>query len=39
MPDGRPFEDALGFKKLLLDDREKFLKAFVEHLCTYALPW
>ncbi|MGB0143198.1 MAG: DUF1592 domain-containing protein [Akkermansiaceae bacterium] len=37
MPDGRPFEDALGFKKLLLDDREKFLKAFVEHLCTYAL--
>ena len=37
MPDGRPFEDALRFKKLLLDDREKFLKAFVEHLCTYAL--
>lgn len=37
MPDGRTFEDAAGFKDLLLADREEFLKAFVEHLSTYAL--
>ena len=37
MPDGRAFKDAAGFKDLLLADREKFLRAFVEHLCTYAL--
>ena len=37
LPDGRPFADADQFKKLLLDDRDRFLKAFVEHLCTYAL--
>ena len=37
MPDGRAFADAAAFKRLLLDDREQFLEAFVEHLCTYAL--
>lgn len=37
MPDGREFEDAQGFKQLLLEDRDRFLEAFVEHLCTYAL--
>ena len=37
MPDGRAFADAAQFKELLLDDRDRFLKAFVEHLCTYSL--
>ena len=37
MPDGREFSDANQFKRLLLEDREKILKAFVEHLGTYAL--
>lgn len=37
MPDGRPFHDSRQFKQLLLEDREKFLRAFIEHLSTYAL--
>ena len=37
MPDGRTFDGAAEFKKLVLEDRENFLQAFVEHLCTYAL--
>ena len=37
MPDGRKFTDAEQFKHLLLDDRDRFLHAFVEQLCTYAL--
>ena len=37
LPDGRKFRDAAQFKQLLLADRERFLKAFVEHLCTYGL--
>jgi len=37
MPDGRPFKDANDFKRLLIEDREKFVKAFIEHLCTYGL--
>jgi hypothetical protein len=37
MPDGRTFEDASQFKQLLLEDRDKFLRAFIEHLSTYAL--
>ena len=37
MPDGRKFSDAQQFKQLLLDDRDRFLHAFVEHLCTYGL--
>ena len=37
MPDGRDFQDANEFKQLLLEDRDKFLRAFIEHLSTYAL--
>ncbi|MGE0605861.1 MAG: DUF1592 domain-containing protein [Pirellulales bacterium] len=37
MPDGRTFADAEQFKQLLLDDRDRFLEAFVEQLCTYGL--
>ena len=37
LPDGRSFRDAAQFKQLLLADRDRFLKAFVEHLCTYGL--
>ena len=37
LPDGRRFRDAAQFKQLLRDDRDRFLKAFVEHLCTYGL--
>ena len=37
MPDGRAFADADAFKKLLLADREKIARAFIEHLCTYGL--
>ncbi|MCA8995255.1 MAG: DUF1585 domain-containing protein, partial [Planctomycetaceae bacterium] len=36
-PDGRSYADAEQFKRLLLDDRDRFLHAFVEHLCTYGL--
>ena len=37
MPDGRPFTDSDQFKQLLLKDRDKVARAFIEHLCTYAL--
>jgi mono/diheme cytochrome c family protein len=37
LPDGREFQDADQFKQLLLEDRDKFLRAFVEHLSTYGL--
>ncbi len=37
MPDGRPFKDSVHFKRLLLEDKDKFLHAFIEHLSTYAL--
>jgi len=37
LPDGRSFRDAAQFKQLLLADRDRFLKAFVGHLCTYGL--
>ena len=37
LPDGRAFKDPSGFKQLLLADRDAVAKAFVEHLCTYAL--
>ena len=37
MPDGRTFKDATDFKRLLIEDREKFVRAFIEHLCTYGL--
>jgi hypothetical protein len=37
MPDGRAFKDASEFKSLLLKDRDKVARAFIEHLCTYGL--
>jgi len=37
MPDGRAFKDATEFKQRLLEDRDKFARAFIEHLCTYGL--
>lgn len=37
LPDGRAFDDANDFKRLLLEDREQFAEAFVKHLCTYGL--
>lgn len=37
MPDGRPFADSVEFKRLLIEDRDKVARAFIEHLCTYAL--
>ncbi|MFO1483347.1 MAG: DUF1592 domain-containing protein [Verrucomicrobiaceae bacterium] len=37
MPDGRAFKDANEFKQRLLEDRDKLGRAFIEHLCTYAL--
>jgi hypothetical protein len=37
MPDGRPFKDANDFKRLLIEDRDKFVRAFIEHLSTYGL--
>jgi mono/diheme cytochrome c family protein len=37
MPDGRAFKDANEFRQLLLEDRDKVARAFIEHLCTYAL--
>ena len=37
MPDGRTFQDANEFKKHLLKDRGQVARAFIEHLCTYAL--
>ena len=35
--DGRKFNGSVEFKRLLLDERERFARAFIEHLCTYAL--
>jgi hypothetical protein len=37
MPDGRSFKDSVQFKKLLIEDRAPIARAFIEHLCTYAL--
>lgn len=37
LPDGRAFSDAVQFKSLLLEDHDEFTRAFIEHLCTYAL--
>jgi len=37
MPDGRPFKDANEFKQRLLEDRDELARAFIDHLCTYAL--
>jgi mono/diheme cytochrome c family protein len=37
MPDGRGFANPEDFKRLLLEDRDRIARAFIEHLCTYAL--
>ena len=37
MPDGRKFADSIQFKQLLLEERDTIARAFIEHLCTYAL--
>ncbi|MFO0939991.1 MAG: DUF1592 domain-containing protein [Pirellulales bacterium] len=37
MPDGRRFIDSVQFKQRLLEDRDQIARAFIEHLCTYAL--
>lgn len=37
LSDGRSFADAVQFKRLLLEDRDRIAQAFIEHLCTYAL--
>jgi hypothetical protein len=37
MPDGRPFKDPTEFKRLLIEDHDKFVRAFIEHLSTYGL--
>lgn len=37
MPDGRKFADSVQFKQLLLQERDAIARAFIEHLCTYAL--
>jgi hypothetical protein len=37
LPDGRSFQNPNDFKRLLLEDRERIARAFIEHLCTYAL--
>ena len=37
MPDGQKFADSVQFKQLLLEERDTIARAFIEHLCTYAL--
>lgn len=37
LPDGRKFADSVQFKQLLMADRDRVARAFIEHLCTYAL--
>lgn len=37
LPDGKSFRDSVEFKQRLLEDQERIARAFVEHLCTYAL--
>lgn len=37
MPDGRSFRDSVQFKQLLIEDHDLIARAFIEHLCTYAL--
>jgi hypothetical protein len=37
MPDGRSFNGPVHFKQMLLEDRDKVARSFIEHLCTYAL--
>ena len=37
MIDGRKFTDAVGFRKLLVEDLDKFNAAFTEKLAIFAL--
>ena len=37
MPDGQHFKDSVDFRRLLIADRDRVARAFIEHLCTYAL--
>ncbi|QOV92484.1 DUF1592 domain-containing protein [Humisphaera borealis] len=37
LPDGRSFADPVQFKRLLIENRDQIARAFIEHLCTYAL--
>ncbi len=37
LADGRAFTDAVGLKKLMVDDLDKFAAAFCDKLATYAL--
>lgn len=37
LPDGRAFSDAVDFKRLVIEDRERVARALIEQLCTYAL--
>ena len=37
LPDGRAFQDACEFKKLLVSEMDKFNAAFIEKLATFAL--
>jgi hypothetical protein len=37
LPDGRSFKDSTEFKRLLMEDRDKVARAFIEHVSTYAL--
>ena len=37
LPDGRAFRDAVEFRQLLLADRDRVARGFIEHLSTYGL--
>ena len=37
LPGGQPFTNSVEFKQLLLAERDMVARAFIEHLCTYAL--
>lgn len=37
LPDGRQFTGSVEFKRLLLEDRDRIARAFIEHLSAYAL--
>lgn len=37
LPDGRAFRDAVEFRQLLLADRDRAARGFIEHLSTYGL--
>ena len=37
MYNGHSFKDSVEFKRLLIENRSQIARAFIEHLCTYAL--